>query len=379
MSRLIRPTPLRLPNNEVERHATWLELFFDLIFVVIITELAARLSNQLTYFGIFQFGVLFVPVMWTWASYTVFAARFDNNDIIHWMMTFVIMFAGVIMAIQIPTALESGAFAFTIGFLIAQLSILLLYVRVFYDHSTPRSIIIFYLLGFGSGGVFWALSLLFDNSIKFVFWSLGMFIYLLIPWIGRKRILSKAPLDSVYIPERFGLFTIIIMGQTIASVVIGLKYANWNPTSIYTSVMAFILAVLIWVQYYRFIQIADYKCTLQSGQPYIYTHIPLIIALILIGVCTESFIETPIKINNLVNIVFCFSTILYLISFYFLQYLTLHKFEIRGISLGVGVFAILLLFLVYPMQPANTLTGLVIIFMMLFMVQFLAGNMLQHQ
>src|SRR5437868_6819819 len=100
MSRLIRPTKLRLPNEEIERHTTWLEIFFDLIFAVIVIQLSDRLSNNLTLIGVIQCAALFFPSLWTWMSYNVFAARFDNNDAIHWFMTFVIMFAGAVMAIQ---------------------------------------------------------------------------------------------------------------------------------------------------------------------------------------------------------------------------------------------------------------------------------------
>ena len=70
-----------------------------------------------------------------------------------------------------------------------------------------------------------------------------MAIYLITPWIGRKKILSKAPLDIMYIPERFGSFTVIILGQIIASVVSGLETASWHPSSVVTSIMAFVLAI----------------------------------------------------------------------------------------------------------------------------------------
>ena len=102
MSRFIKPTSLRLPDEKNERHATWLEIFFDLIFAVIIVQLSDRLSKDFTLIGLLKCAGLLVPSIWTWISYTVFAARFDNNDAVHWLMTFIIMFAGAIMAIQIP-------------------------------------------------------------------------------------------------------------------------------------------------------------------------------------------------------------------------------------------------------------------------------------
>lgn len=370
MSRFIRPASLRLLNEETERHATWLEIFFDLIFAVIVTQISDRLFNHLNYFGVLQCMALFIPVMWTWASYTVFAARFDNDDGIHWFMTFVIMFAGVIMAIQIPFALEKGDFGFTIGFLIGQISLLLLYIRVISDRLTPKNLIFLYVIGFGLGGIFWITSLFFSPPIKFYLWILGMSIYLCIPWIGRKKILSKAPLDTIYFPERLGAFTIIILGQTIASVVFGLESTSLDLSSMMTSIMAFILAILIWGQYYRFTQIADYKCTLQSGQPYIYTHIPLIMGLIIMGVCTRDFITAPLQVHGKVHIVFCFAAILYLTSFYFLQYIATRKFKIRAISYVCGIIAILFLFIFHQFPPLLTISGLVMIFTVLFGIQY---------
>lgn len=376
MSRFIQTASLRLPNEEIERHASWLEIFFDLIFAVIITQISSRLTHHLNLTGILQCSALFIPVMWTWASYTVFAARFDNNDSIHWLMTFVIMFAGVIMAIQIPNALEEGAFGFSIGFIIGQAVLLLLYARTIYDHSTSKKMTLFYITGFGIGGAFWLISIFFDPAIKFILWATGMIIYLIVPWIGKKHILSKVPLDTIYIPERFGAFTIIILGQIIASVVFGLESSNWNTASLITSIMAFILAILIWGQYYRFIKIADYKCTLGSGQPYIYSHIPLIISLIIIGSCAEFFIKKSLVIEQNVNYIFCFAIILYLTSFYVLQYITIMRFKIRGLSYFGGVSAILLLFFFYPLPPVMILLGVIIIFMLLFAIQYRLG---EHQ
>lgn len=373
MPHLLRPPSPSLRNKNIERHATWLEIFFDLIFVVIVTQISARLSHHLTYIDILQSMALFIPVIWTWVSYTVFAARFDNNDFIHWGLTFVTMFAAAIMAVQIPTALESGGTGFAIGFLIAQISLLLLYARFIPYASAPKNLIFFYLIGFSLGVICWILSLFYNPPIKFALWAMGMCIYLSIPWLGRKRILSKAPLDTTYIPERFGAFTVIILGQTIASVVVGLESAHWYITSIIISVAAFVLAILIWGQYYRFTKIADYKCTLSSGQPYIYTHIPLILSLVLIGVCVEDFIKTTKTTHEIVKIIFCFASMLWLTSFYLLQYIAIRQYRIRGLMYLGGMIAIFIVFMM-SLSTLSTIVSITAIFGILFFVQYRIGE-----
>ena len=292
---------------------------------------------------------------------------------IHWLMTFIIMFAGAVMAIQIPTALESGGTGFSIGFIISQISLLFLYLRPLHDKAAPKNLMHLYLSGFGLGGMCWIISLFFNPPEKFILWTLGMAIYLIIPWIGRKKILSKAPLDTMYIPERFGSFTVIILGQIIASVVFGLESAHWHPSSVITSMIAFALAILIWGQYYRFTQIADYKCTLGSGQPYIYTHIPLIISLMFIGVCAQNFISNAQVQQNVKN-TFCFSIILYLTSFYLLQYIAIPKFKMHGAGITWEASCLYWVYFIgYPFSPMIIMSGIVLIFTAIFSVQCLIG------
>ena len=298
-------------------------------------------------------------------GYTTFAARFDNNDSIHWLITFVIMFCGAVMAIQIPTALETGTNGFAIGFLISQICLLILYSRTFFDKATPRNML-YLIIGFGLASLCWLLSLFFSTG-KFWLWTLGMSIYLITPWMGRKHILSKVPLNPIYIPERFGAFVIIILGQLIASVVFGLEFAHWHLTSVLISMMAFIFAILIFVQYYRFIQTADYRCTLGSGQPYIYAHIPFIISLMIMCATIKELIINTSQTQHFVNELFCASLVLYLFSFYLLHSITMKKFKLRALSYIMAIILILLLFFAHP--PALMLiTGIVIIFIGLILI-----------
>ena len=69
-------------NNE-NRHATWLELFYDLVFVVVIFQLAHYLEEDFTLNGFLGFLALFVPVWWSWTGAVFYATRFDTDDLGH--------------------------------------------------------------------------------------------------------------------------------------------------------------------------------------------------------------------------------------------------------------------------------------------------------
>jgi low temperature requirement protein LtrA len=144
------------------------------------------------------------------------------------------MLAAAIMAVQVPSAFETGANGFAFGFLLSQMAVILLYLRTLFERATPKNLITFYVVGLLMAGACWVLSLFFSSPHKFWFWAAGMLIYSAIPWVGRK-LLSKFPLHPVYIPQRIGSFSIMIIGQIIASVVFGLESANWQMGSVHQS------------------------------------------------------------------------------------------------------------------------------------------------
>jgi low temperature requirement protein LtrA len=80
-ARWLQPPRLRTLAEEGERHASWLELFFDLVFVVAITELSHYLVTDHSAGGFLRFAALFIPVYVAWQGYTAYASRFDTDDL----------------------------------------------------------------------------------------------------------------------------------------------------------------------------------------------------------------------------------------------------------------------------------------------------------
>src|SRR5210317_915408 len=71
-----------LRNPFAERKATWMELFFDLAFVVAIASTAHALSSAELPAGVLEFAVLFVLLQWAWAGYTFYSDRFDSDHLV---------------------------------------------------------------------------------------------------------------------------------------------------------------------------------------------------------------------------------------------------------------------------------------------------------
>ena len=77
----LSPPRLRTVKHDDHRAATWLELFYDLTFVVAVGQLGHRLAVNHGVGGVWGFIGLFVPLWWTWASYTFYADRYDTDDL----------------------------------------------------------------------------------------------------------------------------------------------------------------------------------------------------------------------------------------------------------------------------------------------------------
>lgn len=286
LSRLIRPPRLRTAGVEGEiRRATWMELFYDLVFVVAVAQLGNRLSGDHSLAGALKFVALFVPVWWAWVGHTIYAARFDTDDLIHRLGTTAMMLAAAAMAVQIPTAFEEGSAGFAAAYTCARVVLLLLYLGVRFTIPQARGVTTVYLIGFSIGAGLWALSILVPLPARLMLWALGLAVDFATPWVGRYTgVLRRFPLDTSHLPERFGLFTIIVLGETLLGVVSGMSKVHWQTESVITAVLAFGVAVCIWWVYFTFVEEAPFLCNLGSGQPYIYIHLPIVVGVVAIGI-----------------------------------------------------------------------------------------------
>ena len=69
--------------TEHEQKTTWLELFFDLIYVAILVELGNRLSHNLSLHGVVEYAMLFIPIWLSWLDPVFYSRRFPTDDIDH--------------------------------------------------------------------------------------------------------------------------------------------------------------------------------------------------------------------------------------------------------------------------------------------------------
>ena len=293
MSR-IAPPRLQTMGDGGHRTATWLELFYDLAFVVAIAILGERLIQDTTWTGLGSFLGYFALLWWLWASHTFYADRYDTDDLVYRLWAAAQMVAVLVMAASLAHGPSESTTVFAAGYASARLVLLALYWRVYRHVSETRPLVRGYLIGFGAAAVFWLVSVFVPDPARFGVWAVALAIDLATPWVVRRQ-QAIVPLDESHLPERFGLFVILVLGESLAAVVAGLSHIGWTTPSLIAAVLGVLLATLLWWLYFDNAEGSVVRRRNIEGKTWrptgwIYTHLPLAAALAIVGVALDQTI-----------------------------------------------------------------------------------------
>jgi low temperature requirement protein LtrA len=237
-----------------ERSSTWLELFFDLCFVVAVAALARGLHHDPNLDGMLRFLGLFVPVWWSWMIFTWYATSFDNDDVPYRVTLFIAMLSilGLAASVGRIGVDPSAVVGFVLAYSLMRLLVAGLFVRA--GRNVPadlRPFVAFYAAGNIIGATIWLSSLLVPAPFRYVVWAVGLAVELLGP------ILAVMTLDNPritfhprHIAERYGLFTLIVLGESVLAVASGTAGTDWALAAVLTAVAGFVAAVCIWWLYF---------------------------------------------------------------------------------------------------------------------------------
>jgi len=253
-ARLLEPPRLRTRGRGVDemRRATWLELFFDLVFVAAVGQLAMALSAEPTTARFFEFLGLFVPVWWAWMGFTFYANRFDTDDLVYRLLLLVAMFGVAVLATTIPSVFDGATRGFPLAYVGVRLVLIALYARASRHVPEARALVRLFLGAFSFAVLIWLASLAFDPPWAYVLWGVALALELSAP-IRAWRLLPDAPIDRRHLPERFGLLTLIVLGESVLAVVLGVSKVSWDAGSAGAAVTGFLVAASLWWIYFDFL------------------------------------------------------------------------------------------------------------------------------
>ncbi|WP_171075176.1 low temperature requirement protein A [Nonomuraea basaltis] len=289
-SRQWQPPRLRL-FEDTHRRATWLELLYDLVFVVAVAELAAVLAEGADLGRILTFVGLFVPVWWAWAGYVFYANRFDTDDVSHRLLALPQILAVATMAASVGD-IEQRSGLFAIAYAVARILLIVGYARAGRHVPEARPLAVRYVAGFAVAAAIWLASLAVEPPLRYAFWAVAIVIDLATPLLAR-RYQDRLPPQSEHLPERFGLFVVIVLGEVVAAVVVGLKGHDVTPGTLAIALAGVAIAMGFWWLYFGHMDESVVLRTKLAGQVWVYSHLPLSLGLVAFGIGIEHAIAHP--------------------------------------------------------------------------------------
>jgi low temperature requirement protein LtrA len=204
---------------EGHRVSSPLELFFDLVFVVAVAEAASELHGAIAAgnvgYGLAAYGIVFFTIWWPWVNFTWFASAFDTDDVPYRLLTFVQMTGVLVVAAGVPRVFESLDFSIAVvGYVIMRLALVGQWLRVAREDPRHRRTALRFAVAIAAVQALWAVRLVLDGPVSAVLFALLAAAELLIPAWG-ERAGEQTPWHPEHISERYGLFTIIVLGECV--------------------------------------------------------------------------------------------------------------------------------------------------------------------
>ena len=294
------PLRLRSLGGEPSRKVTWLELFFDLVFVGAVAQVAAPLQTDYSLAGLIRLTPLFALTWWAWTGHTVFATRFDADDVVQRTLTLVQMFAVAAMAANARDALDTRSSAgFAAAYAVVRFLLVAQYNRA---RKVPDAapLATRYLAGHGSAAALWLGSALVPAPARFWIWAVAFTIDLGTPWLAVPHSV-KVPPDAAHLPERFGLFTLILLGESVVGVMRGMEsQEDWPPSAAMSAFLGMAIAFLIWWWYFDGALGASEQ-PVRSRRDAVrfhvwsYAHFPLYLGIVVAGAGVERIVTAASK------------------------------------------------------------------------------------
>jgi low temperature requirement protein LtrA len=175
--------------------------------------------------AVISYLAVFFAIWWAWMNFTWFASAYDPDDVPYRLAVFVELTGALILAAGVQRAFEQGDYTIAAtGYVVMRLALVTLYLRAVRSDPERRVGSLRYVVGVSACQVGWVLLLFFQGLWwhPIVFVLLGI-IELLVPAWGEQASVHR--FHAGHIIERYGLFTIIVLGESILATSLGIQSA----------------------------------------------------------------------------------------------------------------------------------------------------------
>jgi low temperature requirement protein LtrA len=229
-----------------------------------------------------------VPVWWIWIAFSYYADQFDNDDPRFHVIMHAAMLGIIVLAVNIDAAAHGSPTGFVLAYVVLRLLLTSLYVWARRAVPASRSLSTYIIVGSSLSVLLWLFSLFVAEP--YGIWALALLIESVAAIAGH-LIPTRTEWQSSHMPERLGLFTILVLGEAVLAVANGAGDVVWNWNSVLTAVSGFLVATMIWWLYFGYADESTADRALQGtrgamvrGFVYVYSHLLIYASIVVISV-----------------------------------------------------------------------------------------------
>ena len=343
-----------------DRRATWLELFFDLIFVVALSDAGEILSE--THDGhiapeqLSHFVLVFLPLWWIWAGHTIYANRFDTDSRQHRLSTLLIMFLMIVISAQILGARDHADYAWAVAcYCGARLIIAAMYFVSKRKHHDRGGFATQVGTVFSIGAAISLSSILLEPPWGYLVFYAGI-VFDMASLVLLNPRLQVVPAHTPHLVERVGLLTIIMLGESVLSISAALADITWNQSNVIAAVSGFVMVSAIWWIYYDSFPLLEQR-RLTTGHSILYSHFFLFIGLAILASLIRHAILGDLDPNDFRQLAAA-GTVLFFLGKQYGYYMEVPELRPYLLSNTAAVFALTALVLMLPVGLEGMLVGI---------------------
>jgi low temperature requirement protein LtrA len=287
--------------EEEERKTSYLELFFDLIFVFAFTQVTALILEDTSAAGFARAALVLAMVWWAWSAYTWMTNAIDIENTVTRLLVFAAMAAGFFMALAVPDAYQDEAAWFAVAYFVVRVLNTTLYI--WGVRSSPAQLRATVTLApwFLTAALVALVGGFVDPELRAWVWLLSLVIDVAGTLVVAPR--QDWGVSPSHFAERFALIVIIALGESIVAIGIGTSGLERDATYALSVVVAFAGVAALWWAYFDFTahaaERALSRASPQARGPlardvFTYFHYPIVLGIIFYAVAAKKTLEKPL-------------------------------------------------------------------------------------
>lgn len=279
-----------LRSRRAGHHAevTSVELFFDLVFVIAVTQISHALLEHLTWLGALQAAMLLLTIWWAWIDTAWITNWLDPQKPLVRLLLFILMGVGLVISSSLPEAFGERGLAFAVAFVVFQLgrtAFMLWAVRK--DASLSSNFVRIFIWYAVSAG-FWLAGGVAEGELRLGLWLIAVVLdfssaaaNFWVPGLGRSET-REWTIDGGLIAERSGLFVMIALGESVLVTGTGFTQLEWSWPLILGMTVSLLQSIAMWWIYFGQHAGAAQAAIARSDDPgglarFAYTYVPILL------------------------------------------------------------------------------------------------------